>query len=136
MYKIMKAKINMLGIMTSQLEVMRDFYRDVMGFKIMLEMEGGYVEFENEGVRFALSTHKVMAEATGHPSYNEPRKGQSLELAFVVDSPALVDETYNSLVQKGATPIKSPEDLPWQQRAAFFADPDGNIHEIFADIPK
>lgn len=124
----------MVGIITSQLKEMRDFYRDVMGFKIMLEMEGGYVEFENEGVRFALSTHGVMAEATGHPSYKESQKGQSLELAFLVDSPEAVDQAYDDLVKKGAKAVKAPEDLPWQQRAAFFADPDGNIHEIFAEI--
>jgi len=25
--------------------------------------------------------------------------------------------------------------MPWNQRTAFIADPDGNIHEIFADLP-
>jgi hypothetical protein len=25
---------------------------------------------------------------------------------------------------------------PWGQRAAFFADPEGNIHGLFADLPR
>jgi lactoylglutathione lyase len=62
--------------------------------------------------------------------------GQSVELAFKVETPDEVDTTYTKIIHKGATPIKSPEDKPWGQRAAFFADPDGNIHEIFADLPK
>ena len=41
---------------------------------------------------------------------------------------------YHEITQKGAAPIKRPEDMPWNQRAAFIADPDGNIHEIFADL--
>lgn len=57
-----------------------------------------------------------------------------LELAFPVSSPSEVDATYKELIQKGATPIKEPADMPWHQRAAFLADPDGNIHEIFAKL--
>ena len=36
----------------------------------------------------------------------------------------------------GARAIHDPEDMPWNQRTALFADPDGNIHEIFADIKQ
>ena len=69
-------------------------------------MEGNYVEFKNEGVRFALSTHDVMADATDHDSYKEDRKGQSFELAFAVATPGLVDTTYFDLIATGAAPIK------------------------------
>jgi hypothetical protein len=34
----------------------------------------------------------------------------------------------------GATPVHQPQNMPRNQRAALFADPDGNIHEIFAEI--
>jgi len=33
-----------------------------------------------------------------------------------------------------ATPVHQPQNMPRNQRAALFADPDGNIHEIFAEI--
>lgn len=130
----MKAHINMIGIITSRFAEMRDFYRDILGFKVLLEMAPNYVEFENEGVRFAISTKQVMHDVTKHPSYQEERKGQSLELAFKVDSPKEVDSEYESLIKKGAKGIMEPADMPWSQRAAFFADPDGNIHEIFTDL--
>jgi uncharacterized glyoxalase superfamily protein PhnB len=95
-----------------------------------------YAEFENPGVRFAISTSNVMAGVTKHSSYGEEKKGQSLELAFRVPTPEDVDQTFNNIIRKGALPITSPADMPWGQRAAFFADPDGNIHEIFTDLPK
>lgn len=129
----MKAKIDMLGLITPRFEAMRDFYRDVMGFRITLELDN-HIEFESEGVRFALSTPQVMASITEHPSYQEKKAGQSFELAFRSNSPAEVDKDFDALLKKGAVAVKAPADMPWNQRTAFFADPDGNIHEIFADI--
>ena len=129
----MQPTIDMIGIITSQFDAMQTFYKEVLEFPVTLQMEN-FVEFEHAGVRFAISTNNVMADATGHGSYKEEKKGQSLELAFRVDTPENVDTTYETLVKKGATAIKGPEDKPWGQRAAFFADPDGNIHEVFADL--
>ncbi|MFQ5753700.1 MAG: VOC family protein [bacterium] len=39
------------------------------------------------------------------------------------------------MVTKGTTPIQAPATMPWGQKTAFFADPDGNIHELFANLP-
>lgn len=39
------------------------------------------------------------------------------------------------LLANGAVAVQPPDDMPWGQRTAFFADPDGNIHELFADLP-
>ena len=131
----MRAKINMIGVITSQLKVMTDFYRDALGFKIKEQFEN-FVEFENEGVRFALSTHQVMSQATTHSSYREKKQGHSFELGFELKTTREVDDTYQVLIQKGATPIKAPANMDWGQRTAFFADPDGNIHELFCDLPQ
>lgn len=126
-------KLNMIGIITHDLESMKKFYRDVLEFEIIFETDN-YVEFKNQGIRLALSTNVIMTQATGHPSYEAKKSGQSLELAFKVDTPAEVDVMYTKITQKGATAIKPADNKPWGQRAAFFADPDGNIHEIFADL--
>ena len=129
----MKPQINMIGIITANFQEMKTFYQEVLGFKSKLELEH-YIEFENKGVRFAISTTQVMFEATSHSSFKEEKKGHSLELAFEADSPEDVDKSFNELVKKGAKLIKEPEDMRWGQRTAFFADPDGNIHEIFANL--
>jgi catechol 2,3-dioxygenase-like lactoylglutathione lyase family enzyme len=132
----MRAKIDLISIVSDDLPAMRDFYRDVMGFAVQLELGENYVEFDSEGVRFAITTLQVMSDATGgHPGYSRARQGQFFELAFLCDSPEAVDEDYTRLVAQGALPIRPPEDMPWGQRAAFFADPDGNIHELFAGLP-
>lgn len=130
-----KPRIDMIGIITSRFDEMMAFYKDIMGFDVMMHMDGTYVEFTNDGVRFALSTHDVMADATEKEEYRTNRHGHCFELAFRVDDPSDLDREYESLLNRGAKPIKQPADMPWGQRTAFFADPDGNIHELFADLP-
>lgn len=130
----MKGKISLITILTDDVPALAAFYRDVLGFPLKGE-QGGYVEFESEGVRFAICERKTMEDATKHTGFREPRSGHSFELAFPVDSPAEVDRAFAQIVARGATPIKEPADMPWGQRTAFFADPDGNIHELFANLP-
>lgn len=129
----MTLKIDMIGVITHQFEEMLQFYTEVMGFKVMLKMDE-FAEFEHDGVRFALSTAKVMQEATGLEEFSEPKKGHSFELAFRLDDAEALDTAYQDLLAKGAKGVKGPSDMPWQQRTAFFADPDGNIHELFTDL--
>jgi len=129
----MTPRINMIGIITSNFDTMLAFYRDTLGFDITLQMDE-FAEFKSDGVRLALSTTQVMAHATGEESYTEKKAGHAFELAFDAGSPAAVDTDFATLVAKGATAIKEPSDMPWGQRTAFFADPDGNIHEIFANL--
>lgn len=126
-------KLDMMGIITENFDTMLTFYKEVMEMETTIEMDN-HAEFKTEGVRFALSTKQVMRHITEHEDYERPRSGQPFELAFLVDSPEEVDRKYEEIVTKGATPIKSAKDMPWGQRAAFFADPDGNIHELFAQL--
>jgi uncharacterized glyoxalase superfamily protein PhnB len=103
----------------------------VLGFECIEDL-GTYVEFRNRGVRFALTTPQVMYEGTEHQSYREGRKGQSFELAFPLPTTDAVGIAYDDIIGKGATPIRAPEMMPWGRMTAFFADPDGNIHELYS----
>ncbi|MCW4048807.1 MAG: VOC family protein [Candidatus Bathyarchaeota archaeon] len=128
----MEKKIGLITILTNDIAPMRHFYSKVLGFNIIEDL-GNYVEFKNEGVRFAICTREVMHEHTSHHSYTETRSGQSFELAFPVGSPHEVDRAYSLVVEMGATPIKAPEMMPWGRKTAFIADPEGNIHEIYSE---
>jgi len=129
----MSLRIDLITLLTDDVQKLVAFYTDVLGFQADTEMES-YVELVSDSVRFAICNRSIMAEATNHPSYQERKAGQAFELAFPVDSPESVDKTYADIIVKGALPVHAPENMPWGQRAAFFADPDGNIHEIFADL--
>lgn len=130
----MKGKIALITILTDDVPSLLKFYRDVLGFQVANDL-GEYVEFENAGVRFAICARSIMETTTGHPSFDEPKGGQSFELAFPLDTPDELDQAFAEVVAKGATFIQAPANMPWGQRTAFFADPDGNIHELFSNLP-
>lgn len=124
-------RIGLITIVTSQLDEMKAFYKGVLGFECIEELQG-YVEFQKKGVRFALTTDKVMYDATLHPSYLDKKSGQRFELAFPLPDADSVGLEYNEIISKGATPISPPEMMPWGRMTAFFADSDGNIHELYS----
>ncbi|MCZ0703825.1 catechol 2,3-dioxygenase-like lactoylglutathione lyase family enzyme [Natronobacillus azotifigens] len=127
----MRSKISLVTILTDDVLKMKKFYQDVIGFNTEDDSEHN-VEFESEGVRFSICSRQIMFDITGgHSSFKEDKKGQSFELAFPCDTPEEVEKSYKEMIEKGATPIKEPAQMPWGQTTAFFADPDGNIHEIF-----
>jgi len=130
----MKGRIGLVTILTDDISSMKEFYRDVLGFNVIEDL-GNYVEFANPSVRFAICTREVMHEGTHHSSFREPQKGQAFELAFPLESLAEVDSAYDEIVSKGATPVKGPEMMPWGRSTAFFADPEGNIHELYSLRP-
>jgi len=135
----MRTRIALITILTDNPAGMVRFYRDVLGFEPQGEVDEAnpsYVEFKHEGVRFAICPRSVMAQFVGHASFSETLRGQSFELAFPCASPAEVDSDYEALIARGAEPVMAPANMPWNQRTACFADPDGNIHEIFADLPE
>ncbi len=127
----MKGRIGLVTILTDDFPSMKGFYKNVLGFEVKEDL-GSYVEFVNEGVRFAVCTRHVMHEGTEHPSYRVPSRGQAFELAFPLGSPEEVDRAYEEIVSKGATPVKGPMMMAWGRMTAFFAVPEGNIHELYS----
>ncbi|HBI94603.1 MAG TPA: glyoxalase [Terrisporobacter glycolicus] len=127
----MKPEINLVTIWTDEIDKMKNFYNQVLGFRIKNDL-GDYVEFENNGVRFAICLRNVMEGYSNE--YTKKATGQSFELAFPCENPNDVDKSFNKLIAMGAISIQEPQNMPWNQRTALFADPDGNIHEIFAEI--
>ena len=127
----MEAKISLVTIWTDEIDRMKGFYREVLGFKVKTDL-GEYVEFHSEGVRFAICERKVMHEYGDE--FKVEGSGQKFELAFPCTDEKEVDSTYEMLTLKGAKSIKPPFDTPWNQRCALFTDPDGNIHEIFCEL--
>lgn len=127
----MKSVISLVTIWTDNIEEMKVFYNQVLGFEIINDL-GDYVEFKNEGVRFAICLRSVMVDYS--KAYKIKSVGQGFELAFPCENKKELDESFETIIEKGATSIHLPENMPWNQRTALFADPDGNIHELFCEL--
>ncbi|PWW05097.1 catechol 2,3-dioxygenase-like lactoylglutathione lyase family enzyme [Paenibacillus cellulosilyticus] len=131
----MRVKLEGVTLLASEVSVLAAFYRDVIGFQIAVEEEH-YVELKNEGVRLAICSRSLMADNTqGHESYIQPHRGQAVELNFECDSPESVYELYEQFVAQGAAAVTGPTVKEWGHTTAFFADPEGNIHSLFAVNP-
>ncbi len=130
----MKGKIALITVWADDVPGLAQFYRSVLGFEV--ESENAHcVELENDGVRFVIHARSNGQSVTGHPGYAQPKSGQSFALAFALRAHEQVDEAYADVVAKGAMPIQWPTTTLGGQRTAFFADPEGNIHQLFADLP-
>lgn len=131
----MEPRIALITIICEDVPAVVQFYRDLLGFTVIQDL-GVYVEFASPGVRFAVCNREVLLQASGgHAEYQKTRQGQPFELAFPCGSPEEVDAEYARLTAAGAVGITPPADMPWGQHTALFADPAGNIHELFADLP-
>lgn len=130
---VLAGQIDLITVLTDDMQGMVRFYQNILGMTPKQDA-GEYVEFEHQGVRFAICARSTMENATQHTSFRTPHSGQAFELAFPVPRAEDVDTAYIDLLARGAAPVCQPADMPWGQRTAFFADPEGNIHEIFAPL--
>ena len=84
------------------------------------------------GLRLAWDTQETIRSF--NQDWQPASGGPQIGLAFLVDSPADVDATYERLVSLGYDGHKEPFDAPWGQRYALVHDPDGNSVDLFASL--
>ena len=121
-------------LMADDVAGMADFYENALGFDVAVR-EPDYVALATPGVRLAIFRRSGMGQHThDHSSFRELRRGQAVELNFECGSPADVHSRFTEIVAAGATAIADPVEQDWGHVTGFFADPEGNIHSLFATI--
>jgi catechol 2,3-dioxygenase-like lactoylglutathione lyase family enzyme len=129
----MAAKLDMIGIVVQDLPRALAFYKQ-LGLEPASEHEGHVEAHLPGGLRIAWDTVDVIRSF--EPDWQPPTGGQRIGLAFLLDSAADVDRTYERLVGQGYPGHKEPWDAFWGQRYAQVCDPDGNIVDLFAPLNK
>ena len=116
-------------LLCEDIEPMRRFYTEVMGFEIRHEIPGRWVEFKVGSSLLALRLR-------GRP-YDGPRPvpgTASVQFAFRVP-PGGVEIAAAQLVEHGIDLLEPVTDLElFGHRTLFFADPEHNVIEIYAEI--
>lgn len=115
-------------IFARDIEAMRRFYGDVMGFPVHSSLGDGWTAYRVGSCLLALTKRGVMFDDAP-----PPQGALSLQLAFRV-APAEVDQCAEALRAAAVAIAMEPTDQPWGHRTLFFRDPDGNVLEIYADI--
>jgi lactoylglutathione lyase len=126
-------KLSYIVLLSDDVPAAVRFWRDVMRLPLTYSDETiGYAAFETGSAGLALSIYSrsglaaLLDEAVAAPT------GRQMYLSFPVDD---VDRASAELIERGATPVVKPRDVPEQQsRLAHFSSPDGHLIEIFDPI--
>ena len=99
-----------------------------LGFREHVRMPGpdgspGYIGMARDGAEIAVTSEESPRALAGV----EPGPGPRHELFVYVDD---VDATVAAVRTDGATVLREAADMPWGERVAFVADPEGNVVSI------
>ena len=109
---------------TRDVQASAAFYEELLGFARQYQFppdsdEPGYVGLRRDdselGIVHESSPRELIGQAMG--------EGPRFELFVYVDD---VDQTVGKMRDAGVTVLRAPENMPWGERVAFVADPDGN----------
>lgn len=124
----MGVKLDMVGIVVSDMKRALDFYR-LLGLDIPEAANGEHhVEVAGDGVRLAFDTIEIAKSVYGGW---EKATGHRIELAFACDDRDALNELYGKMVEHGYEGHREPWDAVWGQRYAIVKDPDGNLISLF-----
>ena len=100
-------------------------YRDLLGgvetFRFPEEGEPGYIALDIGDAHIGLGG---MGGPPIHGRPQRPASGHRIELCVYVDD---VDATHGRAREAGFEAVTEPADMPWGERVAYIADPDGNL---------
>jgi catechol 2,3-dioxygenase-like lactoylglutathione lyase family enzyme len=115
------------------MELMTRFYRDVIGFERgpdQIPIGDGPLD---PWVTFKTGEVYLVLKARGwYDGEDKPVEVASVHVAFRVANGDVVDAEYERLRAAGVEFRAPPKDWPWNERAIFFPDPEGNLVEFFA----
>ena len=115
-------------ILARDWHAMRNFYEEILSFRLLRELSPGWVEYQVGPNILTLARPQRLA--SDQPT---PPGSASLQLAFKVGRDDL-DRCAAELTRKGIALTEPPTDQPFGHRTLFFRDPDGNLLEVYADI--
>jgi catechol 2,3-dioxygenase-like lactoylglutathione lyase family enzyme len=110
----------------TDLDRSRAFYTDVLGgIETYRFPEGGDPAFlalrigELSEIGLGALTDRLL-----HGRPQRPASGHRIELCVYVED---VDQIFTRAANSGVETVAEPTDMPWGERVAWIADPDGNL---------
>ncbi|MGH7779193.1 MAG: VOC family protein [Candidatus Binataceae bacterium] len=114
----------------SDMVSMRRFYTDCLGLVVKYE-RADWIEFSLKNVTLALRPRSEPFFAA--PKYDGQRG--AVQVAFCVPY-AEVDRWFQKLSGSGVSILDPPRNQGWGHRTLYFADAEGNVLELYADVEQ
>jgi len=131
-------KLNGIRLLVKNFDESFRFYTEKMGLKVTWgELGGAYASFDigDHPDSLAIFPSDFMAEAIGNSDLPLPEN--SREKVAIILNVENVDDAYNELQSRGVEFINKPTDMGgWGMRTVHLRDVDGNLIELFSELPK
>ena len=114
-------------VLCDDLDRMKTFYRDLFSFPVDSETD------ESLALRVGPVLLALRKRTRDYDGRSGGPESPGLQLAFLVSS-SEVDECYQVLLEKDVRILDPPADQPRGHRTVYFADPEGNVLEVYAEI--
>ena len=125
-------RIGHVALRVADVERSRAFYTTLLGFEVMEEdPEHGGVFMALEGLSHTIDLFPV-DDARTAPAQTPGAVGVR-HVAFLVDSEQALKEAYETLQANGVTIVRAIDHV--SQKSIYFQDPDGNLLEIYYELP-
>lgn len=115
-------------------ERMRDFYRNIAGFKVEMVQES-YRLYALDGMIKGVFVNVNELDSSIRASLSFPGGiNGTMEICMPVAHPDDVDTRYEKALAFGSSAIYPPNTAPWGLRNCFVTDPENNLLEFVAEV--
>lgn len=123
--------INAAVLFVQDLAGCTKFYQDTLGLQSTFS-DADSVAFRLQDRDFVLLKVDAAVQMISEEALSPHKEvGHRVLLCAGVED---VDVVYKALTDKGVEFIKPPISQPWGRRTAYFADPEGNLWEIYQHL--
>ena len=125
-------RIGHVALRVADVERSRTFYSKLLGFEVVEEdSEHGGVFMALEGLSHTIDLFPV--EDPRAAPVPTPGAVGVRHVAFLVDSEQALKDAYVTLQANGVTIVRALDHV--SQKSIYFHDPDGNLLEIYYELP-
>jgi lactoylglutathione lyase len=126
-------KINAVVLIADDLDKLMQFYRDTLSLEVVFSDANSYALRLQDQDFALLKASAAVEEVSDKAIAKQVGVGSRVMLCANVEN---VDAAYETLKSKGVVFFQPPTSQPWGRRTTTFADPEGNLWELFQELPK
>jgi catechol 2,3-dioxygenase len=127
------ARIGHVALRVADIERSRKFYSTLLGFEVVEEdPEHGGVFMALEGLSHTIDLFPIPGGQTA-PAPTPDAVGVR-HVAFLVDSEQALKDAYLTLQANDVAIVRAVDHV--SQKSVYFHDPDGNLLEIYYELPQ